>query len=70
MEIFISDLDPDDLVSLYADIEGPDELCAFLDDDVAIPQSIYDQLEAVHNSVVGHSGVKRTILKLRRRESR
>ena len=67
MEIFLSDLDPDELISMYTEIESPDELFAFLDDEVAIPQSIYDELEAAHNSVVGHSGVKRTILKLRRK---
>ena len=67
MEIFLSDLDPDELLSMYTEIESPDELFAFLDDEVAIPQPIVDELEAVHNSVVGHSGVKRTILKLRRK---
>jgi hypothetical protein len=67
MEIFLSDLDPDELLSMYTEIESSDELFAFLDDEVAIPQPIVDELEAVHNSVVGHSGVKRTILKLRRK---
>ena len=67
MGLFLSELSPEDLVALYADIEAPDELCAFLDEEVAIPQSIIDQLEAVHNSVLGHSGVKRTISKLKRK---
>ena len=37
--------------------------------EVSLPQEIYDELKAVHNSIAGHSGVKRTLEKLRKRGS-
>ena len=68
MSVFLSEDDPDELLSMFVEMDAVDELCAFIDDDVPIPQAILDELKAVHNSVAGHSGVKRTILKLKRKE--
>ena len=68
MSVFLSEDDPDELLSMFVEMDAVDELCAFIDDDVPIPQAILDELKAVHNSIAGHSGVKRTILKLKRKE--
>ena len=37
--------------------------------EVSLPQDVYDEIKAVHNSLAGHSGVKRTLAKLRKRGS-
>jgi len=33
--------------------------------DISLQQDVYDEIKAVHNSLAGHSGVKRTLAKLR-----
>ena len=37
-----------------------------IDDEVSIPEDIREQIKLAHNHMVGHSGVKRTVLKLQR----
>ena len=37
-----------------------------IDDEVAIPEDIREQIKLAHNAMVGHSGVQRTVLKLKR----
>ena len=41
----------------------PDIIC--LHEKFEIPDEVYDTIAAVHNSVIGHRGVDRTINKLR-----
>ena len=67
MSVFLSNDGPDELLSIFMEMDAVTELCAFIDDDAPIPQSILDELKAVHNAIAGHSGVKRTVLKLKRK---
>jgi hypothetical protein len=52
-----------ELVGMLHELE--DELFP-IDDEVSIPEDIRAQLKLAHNAMVGHSGVQRTILKLKR----
>ena len=36
----------------------------YLHDEFAVPQEVHDTIAAVHNEVVGHHGVDRTMAKL------
>ena len=67
MAFFLTVDDPDEMLQSFAEMDQLVELCAFIDDDAPIPQSILDELIAVHNSMVGHNGVKRTVHKLQRK---
>jgi len=42
-------------------------ICAMC--DTSLQQDVYDEIKAVHNSLAGHSGVKRTLAKLKKRGS-
>ena len=58
------------LLLLYTEFEASSEMLAAFDEDVAIPEAIYEELRSVHNSMVGHSGVLRTVAKLHRQGSK
>ena len=44
--------------------EENNELLVLDEDEISIPQDIYTHIQAVHNALVGHNGVNRTIKKL------
>lgn len=66
----VRELEEDDDVNEVTEMmeqlfELEEDMCP-LDEEVAIPDDIRDQIKQAHNALVGHSGVQRTVLKLRR----
>ena len=62
---FIMSLDSMEELTTYFD--GHDELLVLDEEDISIPQDKYDHIESVHNALVGHNGVNRTMYKLYRK---
>jgi hypothetical protein len=65
-ELYLGDDEWNGVEQLYTlDDDDSEDIVAPLEADVALPQSVYDSIESVHNQNVGHFGVRRTIARLK-----
>ena len=55
------------MVELESIFDLGNDLLVLEEEDISIPQDKYVQIESVHNAMVGHNGVNRTMLKLNRK---